>query len=245
MLDNIDRPDVGWEVHMAMADELVTKHPHLIVKTQLIVGLPGQTVDSWRYTMQQIVAKNMLPVWFVNEPLPASPAMYDPAYQQKWNFEYDKVVRKDLQRNDYVNIIPKKCISFSQRDLAEMFILSGICEAVSMINLAMIQYFKLRIDTELLIDNLLSDEGYYILCDNLYSNWVNEKKFYLTQDFEGNTALNYSCEYGFLSVELICNNKFILQVQKLLPDVQKEQLSYLSKEKVLFHYVLDLFDELA
>lgn len=244
ILDNIDRPDVGWDVHVAMAEELVTKYPHLIVKTQLICGLPGQTVESWRHTMQQIVAKNMLPIWFVNEPLPASPAMYNPEYQHKFQFEYDKVTRKDFQRNSYVSTIPKKCISYNQNDLAKMFILSGICEAVSLINLTMIQYVGLRIDTEFIIDTLLSSEGYRILCNNLYTNWADEKKFYLTQDFSGNVA-NYSCEFGFLSAELINNQEFILQVQNLLPDDQKEQLSYLSKERILFQYVLSLFDELA
>jgi radical SAM superfamily enzyme YgiQ (UPF0313 family) len=244
VLKNIDRPDVGWETHVAMADELRGKYPHLIVKTQLICGLPGQTVESWRQTMQQILAKNMLPIWFVNEPLPASPAMYDPEYQKKWEFEYDKAVRKDFQQNYYVGIIPKKCVSFSQHDLVEMFILSGICEAISLINLTMIQHVGSRIDTEFIIDNLLLSEGYRILCDNLYKNWSNEQIFYLTQDFSGNVA-NYSCEVGYHGVELINHEKFLLQVQNLLPDDQKEQLSHLAREKILFHYVMKLYAELA
>ena len=140
VLKNIDRPDVGWDVHVAMADELREKHPHLIVKTQLICGLPGQTVESWQETMQEILANNMLPVWFINEPLPASPAMYDPEYQKKWQFEYDKAVRKDFQEKYYVGIVPKKCISFDQHDLTQMIVLSGISEAISIINLALIQH---------------------------------------------------------------------------------------------------------
>jgi len=245
ILHNIDRPDVGWDVHVAMADELREKYPHLIVKTQLICGLPGQTVESWRQTMQQIVAKNILPNWFVNEPLPASPAIYDPEYQRKWNFEYDKVTRIDLQANHYVGIVPKKCISFSQHDLVKMIILSGICEAVSLINLTMMQHFKLRIDTEFIIDNLLSSEGYSILCDNLYSNWINEQKFYLTQDFAGNTTTSCSCEVGFAGYSLLANETFILQIKNLLLENQKEQLSYLNSKKILLQYVLKIFTELA
>lgn len=244
VLKNIDRPDVGWETHVAMADELREKYPHLIVKTQLICGLPGQTVESWRQTMQQILAKNMLPVWFVNEPLPASPAIYDPEYQKKWKFEYDKAVRKDFQQNYYVGIIPKKSVSFSQHDLVEMFILSGICEAISLINLTMIQHVGSRIDTEFIIDNLLLSEGYRILCDNLYKNWSNEQIFYLTQDFVGDVA-DYSCEVGYLSVALITHETFILQVQNLLPDDQKQQLFQLHRERILIQYVLKLYAELA
>jgi hypothetical protein len=244
ILKNIDRPDVGWDVHVAMADELREKYPHLIVKTQVICGLPGQTVESWQHTMQQIVAKDMLPTWFVNEPLPASPAMYDLEYQKKWDFEYDKVARIDLNANHYIGTVPKKCISFSQHDLVEMVILSGICEAISIINLTMIQYFELRIDTEFIIDNLLLSEGYGILCDNLYKNWSNEQIFYLTQDFAGDVD-TYSCEVGFICCTLMTNEKFILQVQNLLPENQKEQLSYLSSEKILVPYAMELYAELA
>ena len=244
VLKNIDRPDVGWDVHVAMADELREKHPHLIVKTQLICGLPGQTVESWQETMQEILANNMLPVWFINEPLPASPAMYDPEYQKKWQFEYDKAVRKDFQEKYYVGIVPKKCISFDQHDLTQMIVLSGISEAISIINLAVIQHSGSRLDTKFIIDNLLLSEGYRILCDNLYKNWTNEQKFYFTQDFVGNVA-DYSCEVGYPSVSLIRLEEFILQLQNLVPDVQKEQLSYLNKEKILYHYVLKLYSELA
>jgi hypothetical protein len=245
VLKNIDRPDVGWDTHVAMADELREKHPHLIVKTQLICGLPGQTVESWRQTMQQIVANNMLPVWFVNEPLPASPAIYDPEYQKKWEFEYDKVNRIDLQGNHYIGIVPKKCVSFSQRDLVEMFILSGTVEAISLINLTMIQHVGSRINTEFIIDNLLSSKGYRILCDNLYNNWANDQKFYLTQDFVGNAETSYSCEVGFLSWTLMKHKTFMLQIQNLLLENQKEQLSYLVDKEILFDYLLELYHELA
>ena len=195
--------------------------------------------------MQQIVAKDMLPVWFVNEPLPASPAIYDPEYQKKWEFEYDKVNRIGLQRNHYISTVSKKCVSFSQHDLVEMFTLSGICEAISIINLTMIQHFKSRIDTEFIIDKMLSSKGYSILCDNLYNNWANEQIFYFTKDFAGDVVTSYSCEVGFASLTLLTNETFILQIQNLLPENQKEQLSYLVDKEILVQYSLELFNELA
>ena len=240
VLKNIDRPDVGWDVHVAMADELRTRYPHLVVRTQMILGLPGQTVESWRQTMQQILAKNMLPTWFVNEPLPASPAMYDPEYQRKWDFAYDKVARISLEGNEYMSIVPKKCISFSQTDLVEMIILSEMCEAISLIDLTMIQYFGSRIDTEFIINKLLSSEGYCILCNNLYKNWTNEQKFYLTQDLEGNDTTKYSCELGGAALVLLTGQKIVLQIQNLLSEHQKEQLSYLIDKRILFDYALEI-----
>jgi radical SAM superfamily enzyme YgiQ (UPF0313 family) len=244
VLKNIDRPDVGWDTHVAMADELREKYPHLIVKTQLICGLPGQTVESWRHTMQQIVAKNMWPIWFVNESLPASPAQYDPEYQRKWEFEYEKVVRVDLHENNYVGTVPKKSISFSQHDLVEMFTLSAICEAISLINLTMIQYFGSRIDTEFIISHLLSSKEYQMLCANLYSNWTNKQLFYFTKNFAGKREI-YSCEIGHASFVFLEQKKFTLQVQNLLPDHQKEQLSHLINNKIMLVYVRKLFDEPA
>jgi hypothetical protein len=249
VLKNIDRPDVGWNVHVAMADELRGKYPHLVVKTQLILGLPGQTVESWRQTMQQILAKNMLPNWFVNEPLPASPAMYDPEYQRKWDFAYDKVDRIDLHGNEYVGIVPKRCISFSQSDLVEMIILSEMSEVISLINLTMIQHFGSRIDTEFILNKLLSSEGYYILRNNLYKNWTNEQKFYLTQDLEGKNTTKYSCEISGLAWRSLgdpdkVDKKFLLQIVNLLSGDQKKQLFYLIMKGILSDFVREIYTEL-
>jgi hypothetical protein len=125
-----------------------------------------------------------------------------------------------------------------------MFTLSGICEAVAMMNLTMIQHFKSRIDTKFIIDNLLSSEEYRILCDNLYSNWTSQQILCFTKDFTGD-AETYSCEVGFASYTFLQHKKFTLQVQNLLPDNQKEQLSYLIDNKIVINYVQELFHELA
>jgi|688.fasta_scaffold203993_2 hypothetical protein len=245
VLKNIDRPDVGWDVHVAMAEELITKHPHLMVKTQVICGLPGQTVDSWRYTMQQVVAKNMLPIWFINEPLPASPALYDPEYQRKWEFEYSKVTRIGHGYGTYVSTVPKKCTSFSQRNLVEMVIVSIICETISVINLTILQFFGSRIDTELLIDNLLSSEGHLLLCNNLYNNLINENAFLLTQDFEGNVTDPYGCEISLGMQQLLKNKKFCLQVQDLLPEHQKIQLLELLNKEIIIQFIKNFLEEIS
>jgi tRNA A37 methylthiotransferase MiaB len=107
VLDNINRPDVGWDVHVAMANELQTKYPHLIVKAQLIYGLPGQTPASWRQTLAAVAQQNILPIIFLNEPLPASPAIYDAEYQRKFQYEY-------VHSNRILSLgnIPKKSVGF-------------------------------------------------------------------------------------------------------------------------------------
>ena len=108
----------------------------------------------------------------------------------------------------------------------------------------MIQYFGSRIDTEFIISHLLSSREYQMLCANLYSNWTNKQLFYFTKNFAGEPEI-YSCEIGHASAVFLDQKKFILQVQNLLPDNQKEQLSYLINNKIMTDYVRKLFDEPA
>jgi hypothetical protein len=227
ILKNINRPDVGWDVHAAMADELTTRHPQLIVKAQLIYGLPGQTPLTWRETLQQITQKNILPIVFLNEPLPASPAVYDPEYQKQFQFEYIKSTRINPNFDFYVSEIPKKCISFDQKDLVKMTVLSGFYNALSVIKFIMIRQTGLHIDIEPVIDNLLTSDGYRILCDNLYTNWINEQNFYFTQDFLGNATIR-SCEPMSFGGWLTINDSFILYVAKLLPRESAKKLFQLT-----------------
>jgi hypothetical protein len=80
----------------------------------------------------------------------------------------------------------------------------------------------MHIDIEPIIDNLLNSSGYSILCNNLYTNWINEQKFYFTQDFLGNPILK-SCEPMSFGGSLTVDDRFILQVLKVLPrDVSKK-----------------------
>ena len=227
ILKNINRPDVGWDVHAAMADELTTRHPQLIVKAQLIYGLPGQTPLTWRETLRQITQKNILPIVFLNEPLPASPAVYDPEYQRKFQFEYVKSTRINPNFDLYVSEIPKKCISFDQQDLAKMTVLSGFYNALSVIKFIMIRHTGMHIDIEPVIDNLLTSDGYRILCDNLYTNWINKQNFYFTQDFLGNPTIR-SCEPMSFGGWLTVNDSFILYVLKLLPKESAKKLFQLT-----------------
>jgi tRNA A37 methylthiotransferase MiaB len=227
ILKNIDRPDVGWDVHAAMADQLVANHPQLIVKAQLIYGLPGQTPVTWRETLSQITQKNILPIVFLNEPLPASPAMYDPTYQQKFRFEYVKSTRIDPGFDFYTSEIPRKCISFDQRDLVEMTLLSGVYNALSVIKFILLRQTGLCLDIEPIVDVFVASLHYQTLCDNLYANWTTEQKFYFTKDFIGNPAV-LTCEPMAFGGYLASNNNFIVYIAKLLPQDTSKKLMQLA-----------------
>ena len=184
VLDNIDRPDVGWDVHVSMANELREKYPHLIVKAQLIYGLPGQTPATWRHTLDQVMQQNIFPIIFLNEPLPASPAIYNPEYQEKFQFEY--IYSNRIITGVYSSKIPKKSSSFDQSDIVQMNLLSQIYIALSAINLGLKENMSQPLETSKLVDKFLNSQQYKNLHDNLYHNWTVENNFYYTINFSGN-----------------------------------------------------------
>jgi len=184
VLDNINRPDVGWDVHVAMANELREKYPHLIVKAQLIYGLPGQTPVTWRHTLEQVTQQNILPVIFLNEPLPASPAIYDPEYQRRFQYEY--VHSNRILGGIYSSKIPKKSSSFDQHDLVQMNLLSAMYLSLSAINFALREHDSQPLNITQIVDEFLTSLHYKTLYNNLYRNWTVDNNFYYTVDFSGN-----------------------------------------------------------
>jgi tRNA A37 methylthiotransferase MiaB len=223
VLDNINRPDVGWKTHVAMADELREKYPHLIVKAQLIYGLPGQTPATWKHTLEQVTQQNILPVIFLNEPLPASPALYDPEYQRKFQYEYVHSNRMLMHRGEiYSSKIPKKSSSFNQQDLVQMNLLSTIYLALSVINFAIQKTNSTILNTTHIVDDFLTSTYYKNLYNNLYHNWTVENNFYYTVDFSGNPTQISDLALG---LKLATDVSFLKYVSTfLLIDHQREFL---------------------
>jgi len=221
VLKNIDRPDVGWDVHVAMANELRENHPHLIVKAQLIYGLPGQTPATWRHTLEQVTKQNILPVIFLNEPLPASPAIYDPEYQQQFQYEYIHSNRI-LGGGIYFSKIPKKSKSFSQQNLVQMNVLSAIYLALSLINFALQENHAPMLNIFNIVDEFLQSTHYKNLYNNLYLNWTANNNFYYTVNFSGQSAEIADLTMG---MELVRNISFLKYVSTFLS--VKEQREFL------------------
>jgi hypothetical protein len=191
VLANIDRPDVGWPEHLAMAQEIVDTYPQAMVVCQMIYGLPGQTPDSWRNTLRTLTAENVYPYVFINLPLPSSPALYDPNYQEKFNFEYTVSNRIMWQpaggheRQTYSTKITKSCFSFSQHDLVTMNLLTGIYQAVTKFNIFAQHHELARFDVEKIVDDFLVSPQYRRYNENFYSNWINDNNFFYTISFGG------------------------------------------------------------
>lgn len=232
VMKNINRPDVGWDVHLAMIEELTTSHPHLIAKVQLIYGLPGQTLDGWQQTLQTVTEKNIMPMIFLNEPLPASPAMYDPEYQQQFQFEY--VYSQRMAWKKYFSYIPKKSNSFDQSDLVAMTVLTGVYCAMSVINLALIENKVETLDIAEVVLDFLSSDYYKNLYTNLYENWTTENNFYFTKGIDQDSV---EIPDTHLNMHLIGNSVFLKYLLKFVPSHNQMKFIKLSVESTFKNYI--------
>jgi tRNA A37 methylthiotransferase MiaB len=234
VMKNINRPDVGWDVHLAMIEELTTSHPHFIAKVQLIYGLPGQTLDGWQQTLQTVTEKNVMPVIFLNEPLPASPAMTDPEYQRRFQFEYAYSQRISSNKK-YFSYIPKKSSSFDQPDLVEMTIVSGAYWAISLINLALIENCLTTLNVADVMLNFTESIYYQNLYQNLYDNWTTENNFYFTN---GISQENIVIADDQLMGYLMSNRVFFKYLLKFIPLHNQKKFAKLSTESTFKNYML-------
>jgi hypothetical protein len=184
VLENIDRPDVGWDVHLSMIQELKESYPHLHSKIQLIQGLPGQTVDTWRATLGELSRHDLQLQIFISELLAASPAARDKTYQEKFKFTYTTSER--FNGHHYFNAtFPESCVSFSKKDFVRMTVLSHIYSALTQFRSQKIATFNL----EQVVDDFLESPMCKTVEDNLYENWTKHNKFYYTVGVDGKPLL--------------------------------------------------------
>lgn len=83
VLDAIDRPDIPWHDLVSMIEDMKAKHSKFMFRMETIIGLPGQTVESFAEMMSEFSSIGSHSVigniW---DMLVNSPA-YDKGYQQK------------------------------------------------------------------------------------------------------------------------------------------------------------------
>lgn len=227
VLENIERPDIGWQKYKEIITELTTAYPHISPVVQLIQGLPGQTVSSWRQSLSEVIKHRVKICVFISELLPASPAAIDPDYQEKFKFTYSTSERfggKELFRGTF----PESCYSFTREDQIDMTLLSMIYSSLATFRI--LNTYDLSIENaEELVDKFIESAEYENLKNNLRNNWENDK-FYFTRNFGGkdnrpisacasiSTAVEWSNNLAFVSFILknskgLFNNSFKKQVE--------------------------------
>jgi hypothetical protein len=210
----------------------------LIAKVQLIYGLPGQTLDGWQQTLQTVTEKNIMPMIFLNEPLPASPAMYDPEYQKQFQFEY--VYSQRITWRKYFSYIPKKSNSFDQSDLVAMTVLTGVYCAMSVINLALIENKVETLDIAEVVSDFLSSDYYKNLYTNLYENWTTENNFYFTKGIDQDSV---EIPDTRLNAYLVDNNVFLKYLLKFVPLHNQIKFVKLSVNSTFKNYMDTAFSD--
>lgn len=235
ILKNIDRPDVSWDVHLAMANDLRNQYPHLIIKSHIIYGLPGQTPGSLITTLSTLAKAHIWPTVNINEPLPTSPAILDPEYQQKFGFEY--VVSTRLQDSKrFQTRIPKSCVSFNQHDIVTMNLIGNFYMAVIVINLFLHHNQCKTLDAYVAVNNLLLSDQYGLLHNNLYHNWTSNNDFFYTIEFGNKTHIQSDLFYE----SLVLNPKFLQWLLPFVPVECKAQFSRLTLSSKLHEFIQDL-----
>lgn len=104
-LDVINRRNIKTEKYNELAE--IFRDQNLPLSTDLMIGLPGITVDAFKKDLQYYFDKDVEVKAYLTQLLPNSP-MADPAYIEKYEIEVDE--------NDYL----ASCFSYTRSDLREM-----------------------------------------------------------------------------------------------------------------------------
>jgi tRNA A37 methylthiotransferase MiaB len=216
VLINIDRPDVGWDVHVKIMKELQEHYPKKPSQVQLIQGLPGQTVESWKQTLKTVASEATFMHIFVSELLSASPAARDENYQDRFKFEYSDAERFNSQEF-FKGQFTKSCVSFSQCDYVEMSIWSTFYSGLV--------YFRsqstARFDFDAVVRSFAESTAYQKLLSNLQENWLVKNKFFYTIDFNGAPLLENplsTCHFKSTGINWAHSVKFLQLVANHLTD---------------------------
>jgi hypothetical protein len=210
-LKNINRPDVGWDVHLRMINELSSHYPDIQPKIQFILGLPGQNAKTIRESLGEITKHNLRLCLFLNELLPASPASLDKTYQETFKFKYSNSERYN-EFGYFKGSFPESCISFNRAELVEMIIIGSFYSSLSIIR------FKseyLNIDIERTVDYFIKSKHYKLLTENLLTNWINHDKFYFTKNFDGSEKIISACLIQAAAEEWVSTKQFNLMISNI------------------------------
>jgi len=230
VLENIDRPDVGWPVHLQMINELNQAYPDVYSKVQLIQGLPGQTLESWRATLKEIAGHKLQFMIFINELLPASPAAQDQEYHEKFKFKYSNSERL-LAGSYFKGVFAESCFSFTREDFVKMTTLSHLYVTIL--------YYRnttsIEFDIENTVDNIINTSAYKNIQENLLNNWVMHDKFFYTIGIDGKPKEISACHAFSVAQTWAITPTFIKLISTNLSNSKNEFIKKMFAMKLTNH----------
>jgi putative methyltransferase len=245
VLKNINRPDVGWEVHEQMIYDLRKEFPNISCRIQLIQGLPGQTVESWRKTLGRVIKTGATINIFINELLENSPAGRDDEYKKKYKVVYSNSQRlgsagtvkiTDENKVYFRGNFAESSSTFSKEDTIKMTMLSYFYGAISYLKV-ILENTDVHIDVEHIVDDFLESEYYTQLYNNLHNNWFNHDKYVFTTGFSTNPIWNVeyaACRSLIDSIQWAISADFLKFCLKYHPKDLREELinKYVDDEHI-------------
>ena len=137
VLRAIDRPG-NWkeakDVGLAMYQEFAHKKNFRKIFVELILGLPGQTVQSYIENLDEVYSNGFVPRTYPFLLLRSAPATYDQEYRKKWDIKDDLVVEtidmqlvgetvEEVYNSPLKNFVYHQitsCSTFTEKDWVEM-----------------------------------------------------------------------------------------------------------------------------
>lgn len=195
---NIERIDVDIKDQIEMAHELKGKYPNLMVRSETILGLPGDTYEKTLDQLDNLVQEKLLVMAYPWLLLPEAPA-YSPEMRKKFKIETVRkltsagslFVHKDRDRERDENIggwaqdegsVTVETVvgtySYSKEDWLDMFLVHAFASAGTSLGI-----------NEHLVEYLMKEHNFKIrdTFDFLFKNYIKTSNFKhpeLKKDFE-------------------------------------------------------------
>jgi hypothetical protein len=141
VLDSIRRPDITWEEHRAMIRRLSSKYPLMSWEVECIMGLPGQSLETWTQTMRDIIGSNILPRVHLLEHIPLAPINLDRDYAEYWNLQRQPILYQRALVNNTND--PTKISAFEDYRFMDLVISSRLFSIDDWITMYVETFFKL------------------------------------------------------------------------------------------------------
>jgi len=104
VLKNISRPEIPWDEHKKLIQEFTSRNKDINLIAELIIGMPGQTIDSWIDTLSELYSLNLKQFdpqfWLM---LPKSPANKK-IYQEKYQLKTSDLIFEHVRRTESTSL---------------------------------------------------------------------------------------------------------------------------------------------
>lgn len=123
VLKNVDRPDMPWPKHSELINGIRQKFPKVVCEIELILGLPGQTRDTWEQTL--IDVEDFSSVSYPWMLLPNAPVGYNKDYREKMGIKLRELKLSTEQTHSHDMVITET-YSYNFKDYCYFWLISNI-----------------------------------------------------------------------------------------------------------------------